>query len=203
MVPYLVLVKLYVQFPCVSEDGHSTQPLCDCMQGSGKTLAFGLPILQRLMLMKAESPEVKTKLKALILTPTRELALQVTMGPFIRFQLVNMPTKFLHSAGKQATRPNSVGFGFKTSSAVLSGAAALPPLACRVPASALCLLQSCIPSMIPACAQQYLHSVAQHLPHTPVTCAAVRQCRFTTSCLVLFSPLFKQNHDSVYARLTI
>ena len=49
------------------------------MQGSGKTLAFGLPILQRLMLMKSESPEdTKTKLKALILTPTRELALQVS-----------------------------------------------------------------------------------------------------------------------------
>ena len=82
----LALVKLYVQFPCVYlKGGHSTQPLCDCMQGSGKTLAFGLPILQRLMLMKAESPEgTKTKLKALILTPTRELALQVTMGPFAR-----------------------------------------------------------------------------------------------------------------------
>ena len=51
------------------------------MQGSGKTLAFGLPILQRLMLMKSESQEGKqTTLKALILTPTRELALQVITG---------------------------------------------------------------------------------------------------------------------------
>jgi hypothetical protein len=51
---------------------------CICMQGSGKTLGFGLPILQRLMLNKeglaADEP---TKLRALILAPTRELALQV------------------------------------------------------------------------------------------------------------------------------
>jgi hypothetical protein len=51
---------------------------CFCLQGSGKTLAFGLPILQRLMLNKeglaADEP---TKLRALILAPTRELALQV------------------------------------------------------------------------------------------------------------------------------
>lgn len=57
--------------------------LVNIMQGSGKTLAFGLPILQRLMLMKSESQEgSKTTLKALILTPTRELALQVITGFF-------------------------------------------------------------------------------------------------------------------------
>ena len=63
---------------------YCTQALFYCMQGSGKTLAFGLPILQQLMLMKSESPEgTKTKLKALVLTPTRELALQVITKPCV------------------------------------------------------------------------------------------------------------------------
>lgn len=47
-------------------------------QGSGKTLAFGLPILQRLTAQKeAAAAKGPAKLRALILTPTRELALQV------------------------------------------------------------------------------------------------------------------------------
>ncbi|DBB02933.1 TPA: hypothetical protein ACH3X1_013532 [Trebouxia sp. C0004] len=46
--------------------------------GSGKTLAFGLPVLQRLMLNKEGlADDTPTKLRALILAPTRELALQV------------------------------------------------------------------------------------------------------------------------------
>lgn len=59
------------------------------MQGSGKTLAFGLPILQRLMLIKSESQEgQQTSLKALILTPTRELALQVITSCFLLQSLI-------------------------------------------------------------------------------------------------------------------
>ncbi|KAJ6487917.1 ATP-dependent RNA helicase [Mycena sanguinolenta] len=45
--------------------------------GSGKTLAYGLPILQRL-LSCARPSKAKRKLGALILAPTRELALQVS-----------------------------------------------------------------------------------------------------------------------------
>lgn len=56
--------------------------------GSGKTLAFGLPILQRLLddqekhhkkagFDKASKKQSGGPLRALIVTPTRELALQV------------------------------------------------------------------------------------------------------------------------------
>lgn len=48
-------------------------------QGSGKTLAYGLPILNHLMKQRLESlPRGKRHLSALILAPTRELALQVS-----------------------------------------------------------------------------------------------------------------------------
>ena len=48
--------------------------LLGCAQtGTGKTAAFALPILQRL----AQSPVKSNKIRALILTPTRELALQI------------------------------------------------------------------------------------------------------------------------------
>lgn len=45
--------------------------------GTGKTAAFAIPIIQ--LLMKAPKPEKKTKraIKALIITPTRELAIQI------------------------------------------------------------------------------------------------------------------------------
>lgn len=61
--------------------------------GSGKTLAFGLPILQRLLeerekagkMLDKKGEEVenyapKGLLRALIITPTRELALQVLIN---------------------------------------------------------------------------------------------------------------------------
>ncbi|KZS98247.1 DEAD-domain-containing protein [Sistotremastrum niveocremeum HHB9708] len=47
--------------------------------GSGKTLAYGLPILNALLQQTANSPPSSQRdLKALILAPTRELALQVS-----------------------------------------------------------------------------------------------------------------------------
>ena len=59
------------------------------LQGSGKTLAFGLPIIQRLLAEGAgqgggHAPRTATPpspLRGLILLPTRELALQVTAMP--------------------------------------------------------------------------------------------------------------------------
>jgi ATP-dependent RNA helicase DDX24/MAK5 len=49
------------------------------LQGSGKTLAYGIPILSSLLKdAELKPPQHKRTLSALILTPTRELALQVS-----------------------------------------------------------------------------------------------------------------------------
>ena len=47
--------------------------------GSGKTLAFALPVLQQLLDKEAAVDEFgeRVALRALVVTPTRELALQV------------------------------------------------------------------------------------------------------------------------------
>lgn len=46
--------------------------------GSGKTLAYGLPILDRILASPLPATTIKRSLKALVLAPTRELALQVS-----------------------------------------------------------------------------------------------------------------------------
>ena len=62
--------------------------LLGCAQtGTGKTAAFSLPILQ-LMHLHSPTPSEKGKIRALILTPTRELAIQIgesisTYGAFL------------------------------------------------------------------------------------------------------------------------
>jgi ATP-dependent RNA helicase RhlE len=62
-----------------------------CAQtGTGKTAAFTLPILQKIAAMKEANPTSK-KIKALIVTPTRELALQI--GDCIRAYGRNLPVK--------------------------------------------------------------------------------------------------------------
>jgi ATP-dependent RNA helicase DDX24/MAK5 len=47
-------------------------------KGSGKTLAYGLPILHHLLSQARPSNKTKRRIRALILAPTRELALQVS-----------------------------------------------------------------------------------------------------------------------------
>ena len=66
----------------------SGKDLLGCAQtGSGKTAAFSLPILDVIARKKVES-EDKPKIRALILTPTRELALQIE-------ECVKMYSKYL------------------------------------------------------------------------------------------------------------
>ena len=70
----------------------SGRDLIGCAQtGTGKTAAFVLPMLQRLS--EAPRPRNRRPIRALVVTPTRELALQVetairTYGTFTRFRSI-------------------------------------------------------------------------------------------------------------------
>ncbi|CAN6460615.1 unnamed protein product [Victoria cruziana] len=73
-----------IQKACIPMAAHKGKDIIGAAEtGSGKTLAFGLPILQRLLEEQEKASALNREmtvdaLRALIVTPTRELAMQVT-----------------------------------------------------------------------------------------------------------------------------
>ncbi|GAB4016751.1 DEAD/DEAH box helicase [Spirosoma koreense] len=56
----------------------SRRDLLGCAQtGTGKTAAFAIPILQLMSAERSQNPKAPRRIKTLILTPTRELAIQI------------------------------------------------------------------------------------------------------------------------------
>src|SRR5581483_11896458 len=76
--------------------------LAGAQTGTGKTAAFALPLLERLFAQSERAAGTKRKPRALILTPTRELAAQV-------FESVRGYAKHLRVSG--ATIFGGVGMG--------------------------------------------------------------------------------------------
>lgn len=68
--------------------------------GSGKTLAYGLPILHHLLNQKRPSSKRRRPLRALVVAPTRELALQVSehMNEILK---ASEPEREQEAAGKR------------------------------------------------------------------------------------------------------
>jgi ATP-dependent RNA helicase RhlE len=70
--------------------------------GTGKTAAFAIPILQKIYLEKLEQNTTEKKIKALVLAPTRELALQI-YDNFVEYsKFINVNSTVVYGGIKQA-----------------------------------------------------------------------------------------------------
>ena len=78
--------------------------LLGCAQtGTGKTAAFALPIIQHLL--NAKQPEGnKRKIKALVVTPTRELAIQIADNFELYSKFTNLRTSVIFGGVKQGSQ---------------------------------------------------------------------------------------------------
>ena len=84
--------------------------LFGCAQtGTGKTAAFALPILQLLSLRKVRSE--RTTIKALILTPTRELAVQISREFTDYGSLLNLKQTTVYGGVSQSTQIKALRTG--------------------------------------------------------------------------------------------
>lgn len=79
--------------------------------GTGKTAAFAIPILQKIYLEKLEQNTVEKKIKALILAPTRELALQI-YDNFVEYsKFMNVSATVVYGGIKQARQVRDLNRG--------------------------------------------------------------------------------------------
>lgn len=78
--------------------------------GTGKTAAFALPILQKLYL-RDESEKYPRTIKALILAPTRELAIQINETFEIMRPFVNLKSAVIFGGVGQSSQVTKIGRG--------------------------------------------------------------------------------------------
>lgn len=87
--------------------------LLGCAQtGTGKTAAFAIPILQRLYIAKQQSSgKGKRKIRALIVTPTRELAIQIADSFTNYGKYTNIKNTVIFGGVKQGAQTNALRQG--------------------------------------------------------------------------------------------
>ena len=78
--------------------------------GTGKTAAFGIPILNHLC-KEESSGKGRRKIKALVVTPTRELAIQIAENFTAYSQFTNLRNTVIFGGVKQAQQVNSLRSG--------------------------------------------------------------------------------------------
>ncbi len=85
--------------------------LLACAQtGTGKTASFSIPILEQLEKRKPD-PEQKKQIRALILTPTRELAIQVANSFAVYGKYTGIRSAVIYGGVKQRKQTNQLGEG--------------------------------------------------------------------------------------------
>lgn len=85
--------------------------LLGCAQtGTGKTAAFGIPIIQHLYNDKSEA-KGRRKIKALVVTPTRELAIQISENFTAYGKHANVRNTVIFGGVKQGSQVNSLKAG--------------------------------------------------------------------------------------------
>ena len=78
--------------------------------GTGKTAAFGIPILNHLI-KDRDSEQGQCKIKALVVTPTRELAIQIAENFTAYSQFTNLKNTVIFGGVKQAKQVASLRRG--------------------------------------------------------------------------------------------
>ena len=85
--------------------------LLGCAQtGTGKTAAFGIPIIQHLYNNKT-TEKGRRKIKSLVVTPTRELAIQISENFTAYGKFANVRNTVIFGGVKQGTQTNALANG--------------------------------------------------------------------------------------------
>jgi len=86
--------------------------LLGCAQtGTGKTAAFAIPLLQLMHQHQQQSPQGRRNIKALILTPTRELAIQIEESFRAYGKYVDLKTLVIFGGVSQVNQVNTLRRG--------------------------------------------------------------------------------------------